>query len=156
MLELGSINQSEYDEAMAEIDDLASHLERSTDEARPATIYNWYDEQVITDVMNDLIEKYGYSEQVASDMVTSGGLNIYACVDPEIQSIVESVYSDRSNLQLTSKSGQAIQSAIVIIDPQGNIVGLAGALGEKSSNRAWNYASRSLRQPGSSIKPLSV
>lgn len=32
MLELGSINQSEYDEAMAEIDDLASHLERSTDE----------------------------------------------------------------------------------------------------------------------------
>lgn len=76
--------------------------------------------------MNDLIEKYGYSEQVASDMVTSGGLNIYACVDPEIQSIVESVYSDRSNLQLTSKSGQAIQSAIVIIDPQGNIVGLAG------------------------------
>lgn len=73
MLELGSINQSEYDEAMAEIDDLASHLERSTDEARPATIYNWYDEQVITDVMNDLIEKYGYSEQVASDMVTSGG-----------------------------------------------------------------------------------
>lgn len=156
MLELGSINQSEYDEAMAEIDDLASHLERSTDEARPATIYNWYDEQVITDVMNDLIEKYGYSEQVASDMVTSGGLNIYACVDPEIQSIVESVYSDRSNLQLTSKSGQAIQSAIVIIDPQGNIVGLAGALGEKSSNRGWNYASRSLRQPGSSIKPLSV
>ncbi len=156
MLELGSINQSEYDEAMAEIDDLASHLERSTNEARPATIYNWYDEQVITDVMNDLIEKYGYSEQVASDMVTSGGLNIYACVDPEIQSIVESVYSDRSNLQLTSKSGQAIQSAIVIIDPQGNIVGLAGALGEKSSNRGWNYASRSLRQPGSSIKPLSV
>ena len=35
MLELGSINQSEYDEAMAEIDDLASHLERSTDEPGP-------------------------------------------------------------------------------------------------------------------------
>ena len=64
----------------------------------------------------------------------------------------ESVYSDRSNLQLTSKSGQAIQSAIVIIDPQGNIVGLAGALGEKSSNRGWNYASRSC---GSRAPPSS-
>ena len=152
MLDLGMISQEEYDAAVAE--ELV--FTRSQDEAKPSTIYNWYDEQVITDVMNDLMDKYGYSEQVASDMVTSGGLKIYACVDPDIQAIVEEVYSDRSNLQLTSKNGQEIQSAIVIIDPEGNIVGLAGALGEKESNRGWNYASRSKRQPGSSIKPLSV
>ena len=126
------------------------------DEEEPATIYNWYDEQVITDVMNDLMEQYGYSELVASDMVYSGGLRIYACVDQNVQSIVESVYSDRSNLELTSNSGQEIQSAIVIVDPEGNIVGLAGALGDKTTNRGWNYASHSRRQPGSSIKPLSV
>ena len=123
---------------------------------RPDTIYNWYDEQLITDVMNDLMEQYGYSSLVASDMVYSGGLRIYACVDQNVQSIVESVYSDRSNLDLTSDSGQEIQSAIVIVDPEGNIVGLAGALGDKTTNRGWNYASHSRRQPGSSIKPLSV
>ena len=106
--------------------------------------------------MNDLMEQYGYSSLVASDMVYSGGLRIYACVDQNVQSIVESVYSDRSNLDLTSNSGQEIQSAIVIVDPEGNIVGLAGALGDKTTNRGWNYASRSRRQPGSSIKPLSV
>ena len=106
--------------------------------------------------MNDLMEQYGYSSLVASDMVYSGGLRIYACVDQNVQSIVESVYSDRSNLDLTSNSGQEIQSAIVIVDPEGNIVGLAGALGDKTTNRGWNYASRSQRQPGSSIKPLSV
>lgn len=152
MKELGMISQEEYESAVAE--ELV--FERGENEEKETTIYNWYDEQVITDVMNDLMEEYGYSEQLASDLVLSGGLKIYACADPEIQSAVEEVYSDRSNLQLTSKSGQEIQSAIVIIDQDGNVVGLAGALGEKTTNRGWNYASRSTRQPGSSIKPLSV
>ena len=152
MWDQGIISEEEYRAAVAE--ELV--FTTDVDEKEPATIYNWYDEQVITDVMNDLMEQYGYSEQIASDMVFSGGLNIYACVDQDIQNIVESVYSDRSNLDLTSNSGQEIQSAIVIVDPEGNIVALAGALGEKTTNRGWNYASHSRRQPGSSIKPLSV
>ena len=152
MMDVGMIDQATYEAACAQELDFVSDV----DEERPAVIYNWYDEQVITDVRNDLMEQYGYSEQLATNIVFSGGLKIYACVDEDIQTIVESVYSDRSNLDLTSRTGQKIQSAIVIIDPQGNVVGLAGALGEKTSNRGWNYASRSLRQPGSSIKPLSV
>ena len=157
MWDQGIITEEEYQAAVAE--ELV--FTTSVDEKEPDTIYNWYDEQLITDVMNDLMEQYGYSslvasDLVASDMVYSGGLRIYACVDQNVQSIVESVYSDRSNLELTSNSGQEIQSAIVIVDPEGNIVGLAGALGDKTTNRGWNYASRSRRQPGSSIKPLSV
>lgn len=152
MWDQGIITEEEYQAAVAE--ELV--FTTSVDEKEPDTIYNWYDEQLITDVMNDLMEQYGYSSLVASDMVYSGGLRIYACVDQNVQSIVESVYSDRSNLELTSNSGQEIQSAIVIVDPEGNIVGLAGALGDKTTNRGWNYASRSQRQPGSSIKPLSV
>ena len=152
MWDQGIITEEEYQAAVAEELVFVSDV----DEEEPATIYNWYDEQVISDVMNDLMEQYGYSSLVASDMVYSGGLRIYACVDQNVQSIVESVYSDRSNLDLTSNSGQEIQSAIVIVDPEGNIVGLAGALGDKTTNRGWNYASRSRRQPGSSIKPLTV
>ena len=152
MWDQGIITEEEYQAAVAE--ELVFTTE--VDEKEPDTIYNWYDEQLITDVMNDLMEQYGYSSLVASDMVYSGGLRIYACVDQNVQSIVESVYSDRSNLDLTSNSGQEIQSAIVIVDPEGNIVGLAGALGDKTTNRGWNYASHSRRQPGSSIKPLSV
>ena len=152
MWDQGIITEEEYQAAVAE--ELV--FTTGVDEKEPDTIYNWYDEQLITDVMNDLMEQYGYSSLVASDMVYSGGLRIYACVDQNVQSIVESVYSDRSNLDLTSNSGQEIQSAIVIVDPEGNIVGLAGALGDKTTNRGWNYASHSRRQPGSSIKPLSV
>ena len=152
MLDLGMISQEEYDEAVAE--ELV--FTRSEDEKKPSTIYNWYDEQVITDVINDLMEEYGYSEQLAENMVYSGGLKIYACVDTRIQSIVESVYYDQNSLVLTSSKGQDIQSSIVIIDPEGNVVGLAGALGEKPANRVLNMASGTVRQPGSSIKPLSV
>ena len=152
MMDLGMIDQATYEAACAE----ELNFVTDVDEERPATIYNWYDEQVITDVRNDLMEQYGYSEQLATTMVFSGGLKIYACVDEDIQAVVESVYSDRSNLDLTSRSGQQIQSAIVIIDPEGNVVGLAGALGEKTSNRAGTTPAVPLRQPGSSIKPLSV
>ena len=152
MLDLGMITQEEYDAAVAE--ELV--FTRSEDEQRPSTIYNWYDEQVITDVINNLVEEYGYSKQLAENMVYSGGLKIYACVDPDIQAIVESVYYDQSSLTLTSAKGQDIQSSIAIIDPEGNVVGLAGALGEKTANRVLNMASGTVRQPGSSIKPLSV
>lgn len=156
MLELGSIDQTRYDEAIYEVEHLSEHLARGENEERASVIYNWYDEQLITDVIRDLKTQYGYSDTLASDLVTSGGLKIYACVDPEIQAIVESVYNDQASMPLVSANGQNIQSAIVIVDPEGNIVGLAGALGEKSANRVWNYASDSIRQPGSSIKMLST
>lgn len=152
MYDQGLITESQYYEAKAE----QLVFTRSADADKPATLYNWYDEQVLTDVINDLMDKYGYSKTLATDMVTSGGLKIYACVDVEMQTLVEQVYADRSNLDLVSDSGQKIQSAIVVVDPDGNVVALAGALGEKELNRVWNYASRSTRQPGSSIKPLSV
>lgn len=152
MWDLGMISEAEYRSAVAEELDFV----REQDEKKPSIIYNWYDEQVISDVIDDLKEKYGYSDQIAEDMVLSGGLKIYACVDQKVQSAVEAVYHDRSNLNLVSKSGQEIQSAIVVLDPEGNVVGLAGALGEKEGNRLLNMASGTYRQPGSSIKPLSV
>ena len=45
---------------------------------------------------------------------------------------------------------------MVITDKQGNIVGIAGGRGEKTSSRGFSYASDARRQPGSSLKPLSA
>ena len=45
---------------------------------------------------------------------------------------------------------------MVITDKQGNIVGIAGGRGEKTSSRGFSYASDARRQPGSSIKPLAT
>lgn len=156
MLEQGKISQEEYDEAVAQ--ELVFVGTNSESGQSSSDIYSWYEEQVITDVMKDLQEEYDYSSQYVSQMLANGGLRIYTCVDPEVQAAAEAIYYDRSNLNYTSsKSGQQLQSAITIIDNStGDIAGLVGRIGEKTINRGTNLATGALRQPGSSIKPLTA
>ena len=156
MLEQGKISQEEYDEAVAQ--ELVFVGTNSESGQSSSDIYSWYEEQVITDVMKDLQEEYDYSSQYVSQMLANGGLRIYTCVDPEVQAAAEAIYYDRSNLNYTSsKSGQQLQSAITIIDNStGDIAGLVGRIGEKAINRGTNLATGALRQPGSSIKPLTA
>ena len=150
----GYISQEECDAAKAEVLDFHS----GQSDGQQNTLYSWYTEQVITDVTNDLIEEYHYSKIAAEDLVYSGGLKIYACIDPRVQAAVDNIYSNTENLPYTSASGQQLQSAIVVVDPQGNVSALAGKMGEKTTEdtRGYNMASRAQRQPGSSIKPLAV
>ena len=90
-------------------------------------INSWFVDQVILDVSADLAEKYGISVEEARLKIYNSGYNIYTTLDPKIQSIAESVYGDRSNLDVTSRKGQQIQSGITIIDPSnGNIVATVG------------------------------
>ena len=120
-------------------------------------IYSWYEEAVIDDVVADLVAKYGYSEEVAMDMVLTGGLKIYTCLDPKVQAIAEEVYQNPENFDYPAKSGQRLLSAITIIDNRtGDVAAIVGNVGEKTGNLGWNIATDSLRQPGSSFKPLAV
>ena len=155
MLEQGKISQAEYDEAKAQIDAGLNFTQGESDDTT-STILSWHEEQVVQDVINDLMEQYEYTYEVASRMVYSGGLKIYSCVDPEIQAVVEEVYENRDNLPQTSSRGEQLQSAIVVIDNQGNIVALAGSMGEKEGNQLLNLATQTTRQPGSAMKTLST
>ncbi len=153
MCEQGMITEEERDAAIAQ--ELV--YEQKVDSAvNPETVFSWYEEQVISDVVNDLVETYNYSKTVAQDMVTRGGLHIYSCLEPDVQATVEEIYTNRANLDVTSSSGQKLESAIVIVNADGNVVALAGAMGEKTANLIWNNASQAVRQPGSALKPLSV
>ncbi len=153
MEDQGYITQEEYDQALAE--ELV--FVRGEDESRPQTIYSWYVDAVIDQVIDDLMETYNLSETVAANKVYSGGLEIYSCMDPNVQSIVDAVYGDRNNLPYTSPNGQPLQSAITIVDNgTGEVVALAGGMGVKDTNRGYNRATRALRPPGSAIKPLTV
>lgn len=154
MVRDGYISQEECDAAKAEVLDFHS----GQSDGQQSALYSWYTEQVITDVTKDLMDQYYYSEIAAQDLVYSGGLKIYACIDPKVQAAVDNIYSNTENLPYTSASGQQLQSAIVVVDPQGNVSALAGKMGEKTAEdtRGYNMASRAQRQPGSSIKPLAV
>ncbi|MEG2097580.1 MAG: transglycosylase domain-containing protein, partial [Pseudoflavonifractor sp.] len=153
MLELDKIDRAEYDEAKAQLQ-AGLDFVRGEGEKREETIYTWYEDKVISDVIADL-EAQDISEKVATNMVYYGGLQIETCLDPAVQAIVDEVYENMENLPYTSGSGQQLQSSIVIVDPQGNVVALSGGMGEKSASRIFSRATTK-RAPGSAFKPLSV
>lgn len=153
MLDQGYITREEYDQAVAE----ELQFLRGEDEERPSNIYSWYEDQVINDVIADLMEKYDMSESAATMAVYSSGLEIETCFDPEVQAAVDAIYENLENLPYTSPTGQQLQSAITIIDnTTGNVVAMAGGVGEKTGSRLNNRATKAVRQPGSSIKPIGV
>ncbi|NDO19161.1 PBP1A family penicillin-binding protein [Lachnospiraceae bacterium MD329] len=149
MRELGYISESEYTQAAAS-DLVVSNAHKHTG----GRITSYFVDQVVNDVVNDLVEQKGYSSDFATQQVYNGGLKIYATLDPDIQRIMEDVFTDTSNFPRT---GKGAQSAMVVMDPYtGKVKGLIGGLGEKTDIRGWNRATQAKRQPGSSIKPLSV
>ena len=153
MLDQKYITQEEYDQAVAE--ELV--WDKETGEVQDQDIYSWYEETVIADVKRGLKEKYKVSDKRAEQLLASGGLRIYTCLDPKVQTIAESVYTNRENLDYTSKDGQLMQSAITIVDNStGDIVAVVGQFGQKTGNLWSNFATESRRQPGSSFKPLAV
>ena len=121
------------------------------------TIFSWYTESVFNKVQEDLMETYGYSKYSAGMAIYTGGLKIYTCMDPRVQSVLEEVYTNDSEYFPISSSSMQPESAMVICDPYtGDILGLVGGRGEKVTNRILNRATGTLRPPGSSIKPVAV
>ncbi|MGN0180212.1 MAG: transglycosylase domain-containing protein [Monoglobaceae bacterium] len=148
MLELGYITESEYSDAAVEKLNIRSGSENG-DNAPKTNSY--FVDQVILDVIEDL-QKAGYSESLAKKIIYSGGVKIEAAYNPKIQEIVEKFYSSEKNF-----IGTGVQSAITVIDVNtGQIVGIAGGIGEKTASLTLNRASQSPRQPGSTIKPISA
>lgn len=120
---------------------------------------SWYTDTVIEDIISDLMEQKGYTRQLASNLLYSGGLSIYTLMDPEIQSVMEEAYYKNSPEDgfPANSSGIPAESAMVITDPvTGDLLGIVGARGEKSANLILNYATQTKRPPGSSFKPISV
>lgn len=116
-------------------------------------VHSWYVDMAINDVIADLQSERGMSKRAANALVFGGGLEIYIQIDLEIQEIMEEYYENAANFY----SGEGAQSSMIIIDPQnGDILGVIGAIGEKKGNRIQNFATDTLRSPGSTIKPLSV
>ncbi len=148
MLELGHITQEEYDTAAKQ--KLEFTDEEAREEYEPKT-NSYFMDQVIRDVLRDL-QAQGYSQSLANKILYSGGVKIYASYEPKIQEAVEKFYSDRDNF-----AGAEIQSAITVIDVRtGQVVGIAGGIGEKTASLTLNRASQSPRQPGSAIKPIAA
>ncbi|HBL84845.1 MAG: hypothetical protein A2Y17_10435 [Clostridiales bacterium GWF2_38_85] len=153
MYEQEKITLEQYNEAYA-VEELTF---ASAEEETVDVIHSYYVDAVIEQVLDDLQEQYGYSREIASRLLYSGGLKIITAMDPFVQDTMESVFAREDYDFLSGMSGIMPESAMVVMDPKnGDVLGIIGGLGEKTGNRELNRATQSRRQCGSSIKPLSV
>ena len=127
-------------------------------------VYSWFVDTVLEDVGRALAEKDGMlwdtmskaQREVYMHMIQKGGFHIYSTLDMEVQAQVDKIYTDLEQIPDT-RGGQQLQSGIVIIDNRtGDIVALAGGVGEKVIFDGYNMATDAKRQVGSALKPLSV
>ena len=121
----------------------------------PTSVTSWYTDLVVSDVIRDLQQQLGYSYESATLLVYRGGLSIETAMDERMQQAVERYYTQLSHFP-TGETGRP-QSSCILIDPAtGDILAVAGAVGEKNANRLQNYATDTKRPAGSCIKPLTV
>lgn len=163
----GCLNEEEYNAATTENliftnspDYVPSDKIKDTKTANEEekVLNSFYVDYVIQAVRDDLMEKYGYSKQQATNQIYYGGLKIYTAVDLDVQTTLEDVYVNRKSFpdMVSKKDGSKVQSAMTIMDYQGRIVAMVGQAGAKTQNRGLNRAANSYRQPGSTIKPLAT
>ena len=153
MLDQGYITQEEHDQAVAE--ELVLNNTSGEDDGS-GNYFTYFEDQVINEVVYDLMELTGYEYSIALKMLQTGGYKIYCTIDPEVQAQVDKVYEDLSNIPDTASS-QQLQSAIVVTDNKtGDVVAMAGGVGEKVGSLILNRATQSYLSPGSTIKPVAV
>ena len=154
MYQQGYIDYDTYIDAVNE--DIASTFVRSPGSMKPQEIYSYYTEAVISDVIDDLMEQKQISRETARHLLYNSGYKVYCCLDPNIQAVVDSVYTDPEQIPYTWGSNQQLQSSIVIMEPYtGKILALCGGVGQKTANFALNRI-YSQRAPGSPFKPISA
>jgi len=96
MLKFNHISQAEYDAALK--DDVYSRIQDVNVEFQnESSIYTYYTDALINNLLKDLQEKLGYTETQAYYLIYSGGLSVYSCQDQKIQDIIDAIYLDESN-----------------------------------------------------------
>lgn len=149
MAEQGYISTADAGEAYVDIIDI---LAPSFEQRESA--YTYFTDYVAGVVTEDLMEKYGMSEEDAQRMVYTGGLQIHTTLRSDVQNAIYEEFQNDYNFP-TAEDGSKVQASMVVTEVgTGNIVGFMGGRGGEGS-KLFNRAV-SPRQPGSSIKPLAV
>lgn len=118
MVEQEYITQDEMTEALK--DDVYSRIQTTAQETEDTSIYSYYTDALIEQVMDDLVEQLGYTELQAYKLVYTGGLKIFSNQDDHIQSICDDEFSKASNYPAVTQIG--LDYALSIQKSDGEIV----------------------------------
>lgn len=128
---------------------------RTTDEVIP-----WSVETALNEISDYLMETNNLdTRDEGTAMFADGGYRLYLTTDRKIQAHLDDGYKDWYYFpESLSDEGQMIQSAFVVMDYEGHILGVEGKIGEKATedNRGFNFAYEGGRQIGSAITPVTV
>ncbi|MGN0158802.1 MAG: transglycosylase domain-containing protein [Brotaphodocola sp.] len=96
MFDQNYITKEEQEIALA--DDVYSRIMNvDTITKESSTPYSYFTDELTKQVKDTLMEKLGYSETQAHNLLYSGGLQIYTTQDPEIQAIVDEEVNNPEN-----------------------------------------------------------
>ena len=103
MLDFGHITQAEYDEA---VDDIAVYdrIKEVVSAKEGTAVYSYFTDSLLKQVLKDMQEQLGYSEEEAEKMLYAGGLTIHATQNPTVQKIVDEEMNDPANFAYTVTS----------------------------------------------------
>ena len=139
-------------------------LEILVGENASQTVYTWFVDTVMEDVAAVLAERDGLvwedlpkeQKAVYTQLIQRSGYHIYTTLDMDVQNQVDAIYTNLEEIPET-RGGQQLQSGIVVIDNRtGDIVAMAGGVGEKTVFDGYNLATDAKLQVGSSFKPIAV
>ena len=115
MKDQGYITEDQYNKAKGQ--KLTKFLNAQL--SNKASKYSYFHEYLLDEVIQDLMEKYDYSEDKATDLVYTGGLNIYYTVDSHAQAMIVKEFNKDSNFP--SIAGYST-------DGNGNIINSGGGI----------------------------
>ena len=127
MLRKEHISQEEYNEALE--DDVYERIQTTNESTGTSTVYSYYVDATIEEVIKDLQEVKGYTSQQAYSLVYNGGLTIETAQDPEIQAIMDEETSDPENYPENVKYG--LEYALTVVKPDGEQINYSKEMMEK-------------------------
>ena len=155
MLELGAIEEEEYNTAVTEVEEGLKFDKGVITQ----NVYSYHTDATVNEVINELMKKNDWTYEYAKLYVTSSGVTIYSTQKSSIQKIMEDEFAQDRYIKTGKRDGKEYnsQAAMTIIDhTTGYVVGTVGGLGKKETSFGLNRATQSPRQTGSSMKPLAV
>lgn len=98
MLELKFITKEEYDEAMADTDDVYERISLHDVDFKvgDTTSGSYFSDALYEQVLDDLVAA-GYTDVTAEYLMSSGGLRIDSTMDPKIQRIADEEFANEDN-----------------------------------------------------------
>ncbi|EOU1827385.1 peptidase [Clostridium perfringens] len=162
MHQLGYISSEQYNNAINEID--TNGIKFKSNNKLSKTNFEWFTRPTITQVKQDLMNKYKYTQDEVDKLIANGGLKIYTSMDRNLQNNVQKVLDDPNNYKaITNNPNEKneddvykLQASATIIDYKtGHVKALVGGRGEQPA-MSHNRAYYDLKSIGSATKPLTV